>query len=64
MTDNKSTYEKLLEELEAAGNIQSLSGEDHLELMQELNKGMVEFELNQRLLQQKAEIEIRNIIIF
>lgn len=60
----KSTYEKLIEELKSEGKIQSLSGEEHLELMQELNKGMVEFSQEQKRQESKSFFELKNINLY
>lgn len=63
MVENKSTYEKMLEEFHAQGNVKSLSGEEHIELSQELNVGMSLFLLEQKRQQAKAQKELTNFII-
>jgi hypothetical protein len=63
MTENKSTYEKMLEKLQEQGNIKSLSGEEHLELMRELNKGMEEFSIEQKRQQAKAQKELASCVL-
>jgi len=61
VSENKSTYEKLIEELHAEGKITSLTPEEHFNLFKELNNGMVEFCLEQKRNRAKAEIEAKNL---
>jgi hypothetical protein len=60
---NLSTYEKLLIELESEGKIVPITGQDHLDLMQELNQGLPEFNRAQKLQTHKAFEELRNNIV-
>lgn len=62
--ENLSTYEKTLIELESEGKIISIRGQDHLDLMQELNQGLPQFNREQKLQMHKAFEELRNNTIF
>lgn len=63
MIDNKSSYEKMIESLQNEGKIKTLSGEEHIELMYELSKGMVDFCHNNKRQQVKAQKEISELIL-
>ncbi len=46
--DIKSTYEKLIDELNAEGKIITMTPQEHEELARDMSRGMQEFENEQR----------------
>lgn len=63
MNQYKSLYEKYLAELDEQGNIETLTSEQNMRILEELNEGMDDFTTDQKVKERNSELELAGIIL-
>ena len=63
MIPTKSLYEKIMQELEAEHKVRVFTEEQNIQVMEELNEGMEDFLIHQKVNEKEAELELAGIIL-
>ena len=63
MQPTQSLYEKIMQELRAEQKVRVFTEEQNIQVMEELNEGMEEFLIHQKVNEKEAELELAGIIL-
>ena len=63
MTQYKSLYERYLTELNEQGRIVRFTPEENVQILEELNEGMEEFNNEQKIKERHSELELAGVIL-